>query len=278
MANLVVRRPTVQFTRINDIAIHYRLIGAVAEKPVLVFINSLGTDFRIWSDVVARLSDDYAIVLYDKRGHGLSDIGQVPYSIEDHATDLAGLLDRLAVKRAIICGLSVGGLIAQSLYQRRPDLVQALVLADTAHKIGTTEMWDARIAAIEAHGIDAVADAVLERWFTPAFRRPENVAFACYRNMLIRQPVPGYVGTCVAISNADYTEAAKKIAVPVLCVVGDQDGSTPPDLVRSTADLIAGARFEVIRGAGHIPCVEQPEALTSVLKRFFRSVLSGGKP
>ncbi|MEJ6849057.1 3-oxoadipate enol-lactonase [Sinorhizobium fredii] len=262
----------MQFTRMNDIAIHYRLIGAVAEKPVLVFINSLGTDFRIWGDVADRLSDQFAVVLYDKRGHGLSDIGQVPYSIEDHATDLAGLLDRLAVKRATICGLSVGGLIAQSLYQRRPDLVRALVLADTAHKIGTAEMWGARIAAIEAHGIEAVADGVLERWFTPAFRRPENVAFACYRNMLIRQPVPGYVGTCAAIRDADYTEAARRIAVPVLCVVGDQDGSTPPDLVRSTADLIPGARFEVIPDAGHIPCVEQPEALTKTLLSFFKSL------
>ncbi|WP_139812187.1 alpha/beta fold hydrolase, partial [Ensifer aridi] len=167
----------------------------------------------------------------------------------------------LAVKRAIVCGLSVGGLIAQSLYQRRPDLVRALVLCDTAHKIGTAEMWDARIAAIKAHGIEAIADGVLERWFTPAFRRPENVAFVGYRNMLIRQPVAGYLGTCAAIRNADYTDAAGKIAVPVLCVVGDQDGSTPPDLVRETAALIAGARFEVIRDAGHIPCVEQPEAL-----------------
>ncbi|PLU30471.1 3-oxoadipate enol-lactonase, partial [Sinorhizobium medicae] len=99
----------MQFTRINDVTIHYRVVGAVAEKPVLVFINSLGTDFRIWRDLVLRLSGDFAIVLYDKRGHGLSDIGQVPYSIEDHATDLAGLLDRLAVKGAIVCGLSVGG-------------------------------------------------------------------------------------------------------------------------------------------------------------------------
>jgi 3-oxoadipate enol-lactonase len=267
----------VQFARINDITIHYRQVGAVAGKPVLVFINSLGTDFRIWRDVVVRLAADFAIVLYDKRGHGLSDIGQVPYSIEDHATDLAGLLDRLAVRRAIVCGLSVGGLIAQSLYQRRSDLVRALVLCDTAHRIGTVEMWDQRIAAIEAHGIEAIADGVLERWFTPAFRRPENVAFTGYRNMLIRQPVPGYVGTCAAIRDADYTDAAGKIAVPVLCVVGDQDGSTPPDVVRSTADLIPGARFEVIRNAGHIPCVEQPEALIQTLGSFFRS-LPGDKP
>ncbi|MQW89427.1 3-oxoadipate enol-lactonase [Sinorhizobium saheli] len=268
----------MQFTRINDITIHYHVIGAVADKPVLVFINSLGTDFRIWRDVVVRLADDFAIVLYDKRGHGLSDIGQVPYSIEDHATDLAGLLDRLAVKRTFVCGLSVGGLIAQSLYQRRPDLVRALVLSDTAHKIGTAEMWDARIAAIEAGGIEAVADGVLERWFTPAFRRPENLAFAGYRNMLVRQPTPGYVGTCAAIRDADYTEAARKIAVPVLCVVGDQDGSTPPDLVRSTARLIPGARLEVIRDAGHIPCVEQPEAMTRALRSFFDYVMQGDPP
>ncbi|WP_331376592.1 3-oxoadipate enol-lactonase [Sinorhizobium chiapasense] len=267
----------MQFARINDITIHYQVIGATGEKPVLVFANSLGTDFRIWRDVVVRLAGEFAIVLYDKRGHGLSDVGQVPYSIEDHATDLAALLDLLSVRQAIVCGLSVGGLIAQSLYQRRPDLVRALVLSDTAHKIGTAEMWDARIATIEAHGIEAIADAVLERWFTPAFRRPENVAFTGYRNMLIRQPVAGYIGTCAAVRDADYTEAAKKIAVPVLCVVGEEDGSTPPDVVLSTARLIPGARYEVIREAGHIPCVEQPEILTAILRPFFELVMHGDR-
>ncbi|MBP1884215.1 3-oxoadipate enol-lactonase [Sinorhizobium mexicanum] len=267
----------MQFARINDITIHYQVIGATGEKPVLVFANSLGTDFRIWRDVVVRLAGEFAIVLYDKRGHGLSDVGPVPCSIEDHATDLAALLDLLSVRGAIICGLSVGGLIAQSLYQRRPDLVRALVLSDTAHKIGTAEMWNARIAAIEADGIEAVADAILERWFTPAFRRPENVAFTGYRNMLIRQPVAGYIGTCAAVRDADFTEAAKKIAVPVLCVVGEDDGSTPPDLVRSTARLIPGARYEVIREAGHIPCVEQPEILTAILRPFFELVMHGDK-
>lgn len=267
----------MQFARINDITIHYQVIGATGDRPVLVFANSLGTDFRIWRDVVVRLAGDYAIVLYDKRGHGLSDIGPTPYAIEDHANDLAGLLDMLSVKQAIVCGLSVGGLIAQSLYQRRPDLVRALVLCDTAHKIGTAEMWAARIAAIEEHGIEGIADSVLERWFTPAFRRPENTAYAGYRNMLVRQPVTGYLATCAAIRDADYTEAAARIAVPTLCVVGDQDGSTPPDVVLATARLIPGARYEVIRDAGHIPCVENPEALTAVLRAFFEIAMHGDK-
>ncbi|WP_391590188.1 alpha/beta fold hydrolase [Rhizobium laguerreae] len=109
-----------------------------------------------------RLAGEFAIVLYDKRGHGLSDVGQLPSSIEDHATDLAGLLDLLSVKDAVICGLSVGGLIAQSLYHRRPDLIRALILCDTAHKIGTAESWNARIAAVEQNGIASIVDAIME--------------------------------------------------------------------------------------------------------------------
>ncbi len=265
----------MQFARINDVTIHYQIIGGPGDKPVLVFANSLGTDFRIWRDVIVRLAGDFAIVLYDKRGHGLSDLGQMPYSIEDHATDLAGLLDFLSVKNAIICGLSVGGLVAQSLYQRRPDLVRALILCDTAHKIGTAESWNARIAAVEAEGIESIVDAIMERWFTPAFRRPENIAYAGYCNMLIRQPVEGYAATCAALRDADLTEAAARIAVPTICIVGDQDGSTPPELVLSTAKLIPNARYEVIKDAGHIPCVEQPEALTEVIRAFIDVVLRG---
>ncbi|OHV79651.1 3-oxoadipate enol-lactonase [Ensifer sp. LCM 4579] len=267
----------MQFARINDNTFHYRLIGAVTDKPVIVFINALGTDLRIWRDIVLGLAGAHTMLLYDKRGHGLSDIGQVPYSIEELATDLAGLLDRLAVRKAIVCGLSVGGLIAQALYQRRPELVRALVLSNTAHRIGTAEMWDERITAVEEKGLAAIADGVLERWFTPAFRRPENVVFAGYRNMLVRQPVAGYVGTCAAIRDADYTDAAGKIAVPVLCIAGDQDGSTPPDLVRTTAGLIPGARFEIIRDAGHIPCVEQPEALLAVLRGFLAAAVRASR-
>ncbi|MCV9999931.1 3-oxoadipate enol-lactonase [Pararhizobium sp. YC-54] len=267
----------MQFARINDITIHYQVIGAANDKPVLVFANSLGTDFRIWRDVIVRFAGDFAMVLYDKRGHGLSDVGDMPYSMDLHVADLAGLLDLLSVKQAIICGLSVGGLIAQGLYAARPDLVRALALCDTAPKIGTADLWDTRIAAIEENGIAGITDGILERWFTPAFRRPENNAYHGYRNMLIRQPVTGYAGTCAAIRDADFTEAAKRIAVPAICIVGDQDGSTPPDLVLSMAKLIPGARYEVIRDAGHIPCVEQPEALTAVLRAFIDIVLSGGK-
>ena len=262
----------MQFVKIGDINLHYQLIGAPAGKPVMVFANSLGTDFRIWRDVIVRLAGDFAVVLYDMRGHGLSDTGRTPYAMDDHVGDLSGLLDFLGVRQTIVCGLSVGGQVAQGLYAARPDLVRALVLCDTAHKIGTAEFWNARIAAVEENGIASIADGILERWFTPGFRVPGNAAFTGYRTMLIRQPVEGYAATCAAVRDADFTEVVNKIAVPAICIVGDQDGATPPELVLSTAKLIPGCRYEVIRDAGHIPCVEQPEALTEIIRAFVAEI------
>jgi 3-oxoadipate enol-lactonase len=258
----------MQFALLNGVTIHYQTIGAPAGKPVLVFANSLGCDFRIWRDVIVRLAGDYAIVTYDKRGHGLSDIGETPYSMDDHVSDLEALLDHLEAKQAIVCGLSVGGMIAQGLYARRKDLVRALILCDTAPKIGDATSWNARIETVEHDGIGALADGILERWFTPDFRRDDNPEFAGYRNMLTRSPVAGYAGTCAALRDCDYTNEAKQIGVPTLCVVGDQDGSTPPELVLAMAKLIPAARYEVTGGAGHLPCIEQPETLVAVIRAF----------
>lgn len=262
----------MQFVHINGIVIHYDIRRAGDGKPVIVFINSLGTDSRIWHNELPKLAEDYTILTYDKRGHGLSGLGNPPYSIEDHAADLAGLLDHLELSNVIVCGLSVGGLIAQGLYMSRPDLVKALILSNTAHKIGTAAMWAARIAAVEENGIGSILDAIMERWFTAPFRKPENAAYQGYCNMLLRQPTFGYSGTCAAIRDADFTEAAGKIAVPVLCIVGREDGSTPPDLVKSLADLIPGSRFEIIEGAAHIPCVEAPAAHAALIRGFIEQL------
>ncbi|MBP2561584.1 3-oxoadipate enol-lactonase [Neorhizobium galegae] len=262
----------MQFVHIDDIVIHYDIQRAGDDKPVLVFINSLGTDSRIWHHELPKLAGDYTILTYDKRGHGLSGLGSPPYSIADHAADLAGLLDHLQLSQVIVCGLSVGGLIAQGLYATRPDLVKALIFSNTAHKIGTGESWAARITAVETNGIGSILDAIMERWFTAPFRRPENAAYQAYCNMLVRQPTFGYSGTCAAIRDADFTEAAKKIAVPVLCIVGREDGSTPPEVVKSLADLIPGARYEIIEGAAHIPCVEAPAAHAALIRGFIEQL------
>lgn len=265
----------MQFARVNGVTIHHQVLGA-AGKPLLVFVNSLGTDFRIWRDVIVRLAGDYAVLCYDKRGHGLSGIGPKPrISVADHADDLIALMAHLDFGPAIICGLSIGGMIAQSVWDKRPDLVEGLVLCDTAHRIGTAEVWNERIATVEANGIEALADGVMTRWFAPAFRA--SVEGEGYRTMLVRQSAAGYTMSCAAIRDADLTEIAIRIDVPTVVVVGAEDGSTPPSLCAEFAKLITGARFEVINDAAHIGPVEQPAIVTEIIRAAAALVREGMK-
>lgn len=262
----------MQFAQLNGVNLHHQVIGGPSGTPTLVFVNSLGTDFRMWRDVVVRLAGEMAIVTYDKRGHGLSGVGRTPYSIAMLADDLAALLDHLGIDRAIICGVSVGGVIAQQLYAARPELVEALILCDTLPKIGDDAFWNARIGRIEAEGLAAVAGPILERWFTPDFRRPGNPDYLGYLAMFERQPVEGYLATCAALRDCDLTSLAPRIGVPTLCVAGDKDGSTPAAAIADFARLVPGARFELIKACGHLPSVEQPEALAAILRSFMSLV------
>jgi len=261
----------MQFIKVNSVALHYKHISDGSGRQTLVFINSLGTDFRIWDQVVAQMSDAYDILLYDKRGHGVSDFGG-GIDMQDHIQDLIALLDKLGLSQVVPVGLSVGGLIAQGLYGARPDLCAGLVLSDTAHKIGTAEMWNDRIALLDQGGLAPMADAILERWFSGAYHRDWPAALAGYRNMLTRTPQAGYRETSVAIRDTDFTEQAGRIAIPTLCLVGSEDGATPPDLVRELAGLIPGAAFHVINGAGHLPCIEKPDQVVALLRDFLSSL------
>jgi len=255
------------FTTSNSVTLQYVREGKKDGVP-LVFINSLGTDLRIWDGVVTHLAGDHPIIRYDKRGHGLSDCPSPPYAIRDHAQDLAGLLDFLDVPLAHIIGISVGGMIALDFAATWPDRVQSLVLCDTRAVIGTAEMWNARIDSLRSHGMASVAEAVLARWFVPEFAQDSLPRYRGYHNMLTRTPVDGYVGTCEAIRDADLRAAARNIRVPTLVLCGAKDVATPPDLGRSLADLIPGASYREIPDAAHLPCIEQPEAMAAHIMRF----------
>ncbi len=244
--------------------LHYRRKG-LADAPLVVFANSLGTDLRIWDGVIEQLGAGTQSLCYDMRGHGLSDAPPAPYSLDDHIDDLAGLLENLHIQRPLLCGISVGGMVALGLAARRPGMVRGLILCDTAHKIGSDALWNERIEKIRQHGIESIADAVLERWFSKSYFQAEPEAVAGWRNMLVRTPVEGYVGTCAALRDADLTAAAENLRLPVHCLCGSADGATPPDLVRSMSALIAGSRFQLVAGAGHLPCIEAPEALAAVI-------------
>ncbi|SMF77254.1 3-oxoadipate enol-lactonase [Tistlia consotensis] len=244
--------------------------GGPQDAPALVFTNSLGTDLRVWDPLLPCLPAGLRILRFDQRGHGLSDCPPGPYTIEALADDLEALLEARGVGRAVIVGLSVGGMIAQAFAARRPDKVAALVLCDTAHKIGTAEMWQTRIDGLMKGGIVSLAEPILERWFCPAFRKERPAELAIWRNMLVRTPLEGYVATCAAIRDADLTASAAGLTMPALCLAGAEDGATPPALVRELAGLLPDARFAVIPAAGHLPSVEQPEALGSLIAEFLK--------
>ena len=265
---------TMAFVRANGVVLHIA-DNRRRDAPAIVFGNSLGSDFRIWRDVAERLAGHYRILLYDKRGHGLSDAPPGPYTIDDHAADLLALLDHVGIAGTVVVGVSVGGMVAQRLAGLAPERVKALVLCSTAVKIGTPESWTARIDSVRSGGIASIADAILANWFTPGFRRGRGADYEGWRNMLVRTPVEGYVGTCAALRDADLRAGAGWIAAPTLCLAGAHDGSTPPDLVRSTANLIPGARFAVIEGAAHIPSVEKPDVLADLIGNHLREVGHG---
>lgn len=242
------------------------------EFPPIVFINSLGTDFRIWDGVLAQLGGQWGTLRYDKRGHGLSDGGDAPNLIAAHASDLIAILTAKGIQRAVFCGVSIGGMIALGIWGQRPDLVAGLILCDTAHRIGTPEFWATRIAAIKKDGLESIADGVMQRWFAPSFHRDHAGLVRVYRNMMVRTPQAGYVAACVAIRDADLTDIAASVAVPTLCIVGAEDGATPPDLVRSLHQLIPHSRFHVLDDAGHLPCVEKPQLIASLIQAFVAEI------
>ena len=259
----------MQMADIGGLRLHYRDEGDRNGAPV-VFANSLGTDLRLWDDVLPHLPAGLRLIRYDKRGHGLSDCPRAPYSMGQLVGDLEKLLDHLEVRNAVIVGLSIGGMIAQGLATKRLDQIRAAVLSNTGAKIGTREMWDERVEKVENGGIEALADGILERWFSGEFRETDD--FHAWRNMLLRQPVQGYVGCCHAIAGTDFYTTTAALRLPVLGIAGSVDGSTPPDLVRETAELVPGAEFRLIRGAGHLPCVEKPEEYAEVLTDFLTAL------
>ncbi len=257
----------MQMADLGEVQLHYREDGDPEGAPI-VFANSLGTDLRLWDKVVALLPPGLRIIRYDKRGHGLSSCPPGPYSMGALVRDIERLLDLLEVREAMFVGLSIGGMIAQGLAVKRLDLVRALVLSNTGAKIGQPAMWAERIEAARAGGIEALADATMQRWFSRDFRATAELD--AWRNMMVRQPLEGYLGCSAAISGTDFYTPTSGLRLPTLGIAGSEDGSTPPDLVRETVDLVPGSQFKLIRRAGHLPCVEKPEEYATLLTEFLR--------
>lgn len=243
--------------------LHYKDEGP-RDAPAILFANSLGTDLRMWEGVTARLP--YRCIRFDKRGHGLSATPASDWTVEDAAADAMALLDHLQIPTAAIAGCSVGGMIAQAAAIHHPSRISALILSNTAAKIGTPESWAARIAAIQTGGIASIADTILQRWFPAAFlASPDHLP---WRTMLLHTDGTGYLQTCRALAEADLRAGLAQVSVPTLMLAGSEDQSTPPALVRDTAALIKGAEVVELQGSGHIPAIDAPTATAQAIATF----------
>jgi len=247
--------------------LHYRFDGPAA-APVLVFSNSLGTDLSMWDPQVLSLSTHFRILRYDTRGHGQSLVTPGPYSITQLGRDLVGLLDSLEIERAHFCGLSMGGLTGMWLGVYAASRLNRLVLANTAAKVGTAEAWKARIEAVRQGGMAAVADSILERWFTPEFIARSPAAIERTRQMILAAPPEGYVANCAAVRDTDQRETISRIAAPTLVIAGTKDPVTTPADAHYIAGRVPGARCAEL-DAAHLSNIEAAEAFTGTLLQFF---------
>lgn len=261
------------FTAIEGGHLHYA-VNRGTGRPV-VFLNSLGTDLRIWDDLLAYLPGVPGL-RYDKRGHGLSSLNG-DMTMAAHVADVVAMIEANGLRGAMLCGISVGGLIAIGVAGARPDLVSGLVLCNTAARIGTPEAWAERIAAVEAGGIEALADSLMEKWFSPGFRLEHPVEVEGWRTMVTRCPKPGYLGVCEAIRDTDFTGMARALTLPVAIVGGADDGSTPPEIVAQLASTIPGSELTMFEDCAHMSCIEQAAALADLVASF-REGLPGDFP
>ncbi|MFZ0814671.1 MAG: 3-oxoadipate enol-lactonase [Candidatus Sulfotelmatobacter sp.] len=253
------------FIDVGELKTHYALTGG--REPVLVLSNSLGTDFSLWDPQMAELQRCFRILRYDTRGHGRSSATPGEYTIEQLGRDALGLLDSLGLDRVHFCGLSLGGMIGIWLGIHAPGRLNRLVLSNTSARIGTKEMWNARIATVRKDGMKSVATTVIDRWFTPGFRTsfPEKVAQA--QRMLERTCPEGYAACCAAIREMDQRDAVAQIDVPTLVIYGASDSVIPIPDAHFLAEQIRDAK-ELELPAAHLSNVDQPDAFTQAVSNF----------
>ena len=256
---------------VNGTEIYYELHGKEG-APWLVLSHSLACSVRMWDPQIAAFKDRYRILAYDMRGHGASTAPSGPYTLDMLADDILGLMKHLNIQKASYCGLSIGGMIGQTLALRGKGPFERMVLADTTHAQPpeALKQWEDRIRIAESKGMAGLLDSTMERWFTPPFR--SSPAARKIAELILATPVAGYIGCGRAIMGLNTTARLKDIRLPVLAITGEQDGAAPG--TKHIGASIPGAKFVNIPQASHIANVEQPEAFNRALREFLSSPAS----
>ena len=253
------------FIRVNDLDMHV-LVGGPPGAPCLVLLHSLGTNLHVWDPQAAALGRSFRVIRPDFRGHGLTTVTAGATTIETLARDVISLLEVLGIKQAHVCGMSIGGLVAQSVAAQVPDRVTSLILVDTAMAIPPAENWRVRAQTVRAQGMGAIVEPVLARWVTEPFL--DTPQAAGLRAMLLRTDPEGYAAAALAIAAADLTADTMRLTMPTLILVGDQDAEVFVSGAQALHAAIAGSELQSIEGAAHIPTLERPEAITAAIRDF----------
>jgi 3-oxoadipate enol-lactonase len=251
-----------------DLRLNAEISGSEG-APALVLIHALGTSLALWDGILPHLPH-HRILRMDLRGHGASDVPAPPYAMGALVRDVERLIDHFALKDTVVVGASLGGMVAQALAVKRLDLVRGLVLSNTAARMGIASQWERRIALANEGGMHVLVDMAMELWLGRGWR--DHPAMPGLRAQVLATDPQGWIGCAAAISGSDFYETTATLRLPTLAIAGANDGSTPPDLVRETADLIPGARFHLFQRAGHLPMVETPAEYADILARFLKEI------
>ncbi|HEX8382168.1 MAG TPA: 3-oxoadipate enol-lactonase [Sphingomonas sp.] len=254
------------FASSGDVRLYWKLEGE-ADRPVLVLLNSIGTDMALWDRAVPHLLPAFRLLRIDTRGHGASDVPGGDYDLPTLAADVAAVMDAAGIPQAAVAGVSLGGMIAMQLALDRPDRVSALIPVCTSAALDPAA-WRDRIAAVRAGGTAAIADLAMGRFLSPDFVAAQPAIAASIRAGLIAMNADGYAGAGAAIRHMAILDRLLSLRVPTLVVAGDRDLSTP---FQGHGDRIAaavpGART-VHLAAAHLAPVEAPAELAAAIRRF----------
>lgn len=251
----------------DGIALYYTTDGKPTNPP-LVLSNSLGTNVGMWDGQRDPFAEQFYLIRYDTRGHGRSDAPEGAYTMDRLGRDILNLLDALELHTVTWCGLSLGGMLGMWLGVNAPGRVRRIALCNTAAHMPPAEMWDGRIETVRASGMDTIAEATLERWFTAPFRASGNPDIQRVKQMLLATPPAGYAGCCAAIRDMDQREAIAAVRSKVLIVAGRDDPSTPPPCAEEIRERIRDAELVVLDDCAHLSNIEQKEAYNRLVLGF----------
>lgn len=239
-------------------------------RHTIVLSHAIGTDLTMWDSLTNALAADCTVITYDHRGHGSSEKRDGLFSMAELADDAANLLRELDTGPVIWVGLSMGGMVGQELALRHPSLVRGLVLANTTsgYPDAARDAWQQRIATVREHGMEAIADAVMGRYFHDQFRAEQPATVARFRRRLVSTDVLGYAGCCHAVGTVDTTARLHQINAPTLVIAGELDQGTPVAMSQTLTEKIDGARLVVITDASHVSVIEQPQRFADIVTDF----------